>query len=105
MKPKNLQRLMALALRPEALVEVLAIFAEENGPLANRREKDRVWRAKHEAGKKNPPRVAVQIRVGSPQWQAWEKFKGRSLPSGRNGTWEVESEWPPGHEAISRESH
>jgi hypothetical protein len=100
MKPKNLQRLLALNLKPETLAEVLAILADECAPLEKRREKDRVWRAKHEAEKRNPSqakRATVEIRVNSPQWYAWEKFKGRSLPAGRNGTWEVESEWPPGY--------
>lgn len=39
----------------------------------------------------------VLIRRGSPQARAWEAHRGRSIPWGREGVWQMESEWPPGH--------
>lgn len=38
----------------------------------------------------------VMIKRFSPQAQAWEAYRGRSIPWGREGVWCVDSEWPPG---------
>lgn len=102
MKPKNLTRLMALGLPATALAEVLAIFTEETAPFEKRRAYDRDRKAKKaaapEAGPVNGHAVAgVEIKVDTPQWRAWEKFRGKSLPCGRSGVWVVETEWPPEH--------
>lgn len=105
MKPRNLTRLMALDLKPEALAEVLAIFTDETAPFEKRRAYDRDRKAKKaaapEAGPVNGHAVAgVEIKVDTPQWRAWEKFRGKSLPCGRAGVWIVESEWPPNHQGA-----
>lgn len=101
MKAKNLKRLMALDLPPVALAEVLAIFADENSPLEKRREADRKWQLKKKAkmatGTNGQKTNAALIKFGTEQWRQWEKYRGKPIPSGRSGTWEVESEWPPGY--------
>jgi hypothetical protein len=103
MKPHNLAKLMALGLKPEALAVVLSIFTEEVAPL----EKRRVYDRKRKATAPEAPASAnghavkgVEIKVDTPQWRAWEKYRGKSLPCGRAGVWIVESEWPPNHQGA-----
>jgi hypothetical protein len=36
-----------------------------------------------------------RIELDTPQWDAWRKYRGASLPSDRDGGWWCETEWPP----------
>jgi hypothetical protein len=59
-------------------------------------------------GRDRPPAVPAQslhlkqecalrswIRQDSPQWEAWQRHLGKSIPVDRDGGWSMPSEWPP----------
>jgi hypothetical protein len=48
-----------------------------------------------------PDAAGVTLHFGSPQAEAWEKYRGKPIPWGIRGCWVVPSEWPPGHTALS----
>jgi hypothetical protein len=40
--------------------------------------------------------ATVMVRVDTPQWAAWTKFRGKPIPLNREGTgWRFPTEWPP----------
>ncbi len=84
---------MALGLKPAALNEVLSILTEELAPIDKRREFDRKRKL---AGTNGHKIETVEIRYGTPQWDAWEKYRGKPIPRGMSMVWQVTSEWPPG---------
>lgn len=45
-----------------------------------------------------PPAPTVFIRLDSPEWNAWKRFRnGKALPIDRSGGWHVPTRWPPNH--------
>jgi hypothetical protein len=47
-----------------------------------------------------PPAPAVEaavfVKVETPQWRAWQAYRGRPIPLNREGTgWHFPTEWPP----------
>ena len=39
---------------------------------------------------------SVFIKIDTPQWRAWTRYRGRPIPMNREGTgWHFPSEWPP----------
>jgi uncharacterized protein YdaU (DUF1376 family) len=41
----------------------------------------------------------IRLVPDTPQWEAWTKFKGKSLPTDAKGGWWSKVEWPPGYES------
>lgn len=52
------------------------------------------WRAKKVAA--SDQAGPVLIKFDTPQWRAWEKYRGKKLPVTQSSTWRVPTEWPPG---------
>lgn len=45
-------------------------------------------------------RGLVRLTPETPQWEAWERFKGGSIPRDKTGGWLFPHEWPPGHKNV-----
>ena len=55
--------------------------------------RDRIWEEPVPAPTERPERA--WIRKDSPEWRAWERHLGRSMPTDSRGGWEVASRLPP----------
>ncbi len=54
----------------------------------------------YSARDETPTKAMVRVMPDTPQWEAWQKARGKPLPRDRDGGWLCDTEWPDNHQEV-----